>query len=75
MTESRLLDVDTAATYLGVTPRFVRRLVAERRIPFVKIGRYVRFEIPDLDRFIEAGRVESVAPRHWSLHRTGMSSS
>ncbi len=57
---SRLLDIDGAAEHLCVTPRFIRRLVAERRLPFVKLGRHVRFDPADLDRFIEAGRVEAV---------------
>jgi excisionase family DNA binding protein len=56
----RLLDVDGAAEYLCVAPRFIRRLVAERRLPFVKLGRHLRFDPADLDRFIEAGRVDAV---------------
>lgn len=60
---SRLLDVDAAAQYLSVTPRFIRRLVAERRVPFVKLGRHLRFDPADLDRFVEAGRVDAVGVR------------
>ena len=41
-----LLDVQEVATWLGVDVVFVRRLVSERRIPFLKIGKYVRFD-PD----------------------------
>jgi excisionase family DNA binding protein len=45
-----LLDSDEIAKVLGVTPRrHIRRLVAERRIPFVKVGRFVRFEPGELD--------------------------
>jgi excisionase family DNA binding protein len=39
-----LLDIDGLATRLGVTSRFVRRLVEERRVPYLKIGRLVRFD-------------------------------
>lgn len=53
----RLLDVDSAASYLGVTPRWVRRAVAERRIPHVKVGRYVRFDPADLKAYLERQRV------------------
>jgi excisionase family DNA binding protein len=42
----------------GVSPRFIRRLVAERRIPYLKLGRHVRFDPADLDAFLSAGRVE-----------------
>ena len=59
----RLLDVEGAAEHLSVTPRFIRRLVAERRVPFVKLGRHLRFDPADLDRFIEAGRVDAVDGR------------
>lgn len=52
------LDVEAAAQYLGTGERFVRRLVAERRIAFVKVGRHVRLDIADLDAFLAAGRVE-----------------
>ena len=38
--------------------RFVRRLVFERRIAYVKLGRHVRIAARDLDGFIRAGRVE-----------------
>lgn len=63
MNENRLLDVTGAAAYLGVSQRFMRRLVAERRIAFVKLGRHVRFDVADLDGFIDAGRVEAAEPQ------------
>jgi len=52
-----LLSVEQAAERLGTSVRFVRRLVFERRIAFVKVGRHVRICPADLDAFIEAGRV------------------
>jgi excisionase family DNA binding protein len=56
-----LLDVAGAATYLGVTEAFVRRLVLERRVRYYKLGKFVRFRPADLDAFVEAGRHEPVA--------------
>jgi excisionase family DNA binding protein len=56
-----LLPVEQAAERLGTSVRFVRRLVFERRIAFVKAGRHVRITTADLDTFIAAGRV---ATRH-----------
>ncbi len=53
-----LIDIDQAGERLGVTVRFMRRLVDERRIPFHKIGKYVRFDPADIDRFAIQGRVE-----------------
>ena len=55
---SGLLDVRGAAERLGVTDRFIRRLVEERRIPFRKIGKLVRFDPLEVDRWIDTCRVE-----------------
>ena len=53
-----LLDTDEVAKVLCVTPRHIRRLVSERRIPFVKVGRFVRFEPCELDIWLEQQRVD-----------------
>jgi excisionase family DNA binding protein len=53
-----LLSVEQAAERLGTSVRFVRRLVFERRIAYVKLGRHVRIATRDLDAFIAAGRVD-----------------
>lgn len=57
MSTESLLDIKQAADRLGTPTRFIRRLVAERRIPFYKIGRYIRIDTKDLELFIEHGRV------------------
>lgn len=62
----RLLTVTEAAERLGTSTRFVRRLIAERRIAFNKVGRHVRLSPDDLEAFIRAGRIEP-----WSHRRTG----
>jgi excisionase family DNA binding protein len=53
-----LLTVEQAADRLGTSERFVRRLIAERRIAYVKLGRHVRIAEPDLINFFATGRVE-----------------
>ncbi|MBB5957705.1 excisionase family DNA binding protein [Saccharothrix tamanrassetensis] len=52
--------VPEAAQYMNTTVRFVRRLIAERRIAFHHLGRHVRLKREDVDAFIDAGRVEAV---------------
>jgi excisionase family DNA binding protein len=37
-TSTRLLSIDQAAEALGVTPGMIRRLTANRQLPFVKVG-------------------------------------
>jgi excisionase family DNA binding protein len=58
--EDPLLDVNTAAEYLGVTQRFIRRLVAERRIPYHKLGRFVRIAQSDLDALLATNRRDAI---------------
>jgi hypothetical protein len=48
----RLLDVDQAAAYLGMTPAALRHK-AGVEIPVVKIDSKLRFDRRDLDRYID----------------------
>lgn len=59
---AQLYTVEQAAERLNTTPRFVRRLIAERRIAFTRLGRHVRIEADVLDEFVEAGRVAAQPP-------------
>lgn len=56
------MDQRSAARWPGPSPehvaRFVRRLIAERRIEFVKVRRHVRISESALADFIDAGRVQ-----------------
>ena len=52
-----LLTVQQAADRLGTSVRFIWRLRAEERIPFIKLGpKHVRIDSEDLEAFIAAGR-------------------
>ena len=53
-----LLSIEQAAERLGTSVRFVRRLIAERRIAYVKVGRHVRLDPTDVEAFIAVSRVE-----------------
>jgi len=55
-----LLTVEQAAERLNTKPRFIRRLIAERRIEFHRVGRHVRISERALAEFIESGRVTPV---------------
>lgn len=59
----RLLTVVQVAELLGTTERFPRRLIAERRIRFVRVGRHVRIPESAVGEFIAAGVVEPVHVR------------
>ncbi|MGA5355427.1 helix-turn-helix domain-containing protein [Streptomyces sp. LPB2020-019-1HS] len=65
----RYLTVAQVAELLGTTERFPRRLIAERRITFVKVGRHVRIPQSALDAFITAHTVQPVTHRRSHLRR------
>ena len=56
-----LMGVGDLAERLGTSERFVRRLVTERRVPFHKVGKYVRFDPADIDEWLVERRVEASA--------------
>jgi excisionase family DNA binding protein len=57
-----LLTIDQAAELLGTGPRFPRRLIAERRIRFVHVGRHVRIPESALIEYVIANTVEPATP-------------
>ena len=59
----QLLSVNQAAELLGTTFRFPRRLVAERRVRFIHVGRHVRIPLSALEDLIRDGTVEPVGAR------------
>ncbi|GGU56986.1 DNA-binding protein [Streptomyces albospinus] len=59
--KDRFLAVSEVAELLGTTERFPRRLIAERRITFVRVGRHVRIPESALRAFIEANTIQPVS--------------
>jgi excisionase family DNA binding protein len=56
----RLLTVAEAAEYLKVSVPTVRRLVAQRQIPFLKVRGAIRFTSDDIGSYLENHRVCSI---------------
>ena len=52
-----LLTTEEAATILNVRPWTLRSWVSQKRIPYVKLGRLVRFKRSDLEHFIDFNTV------------------
>jgi excisionase family DNA binding protein len=65
----RLLSVAEVAKLLGTKERFPRRLIAERRIRFVHVGRHVRIPESAVAEFIADGVVEPVSGRRGRRRR------
>jgi excisionase family DNA binding protein len=56
----QLMDCAGVADTLGCSKRTVRRMTELRTIPFVNIGRLVRFRPHDIDQYIAANMTEAV---------------
>ena len=69
----RLLTVAQVAELLGTKEdsgdRFPRRLIAERRIEFVRIGRHVRIRESVVHAYIAANAVVPAVARRRNLRR------
>lgn len=70
MLRPALIDIDSVAELLGVSVRHVRRLVLERRVPYVKWGGLVRFDPGALEEWLEDKTVHPQLPRRAGARRT-----
>jgi excisionase family DNA binding protein len=72
--DPKMLDVNRAASYLGVSTSFIRNLVAQRRVVHYKLGGRVMFRGEDLHRFVEQNKRELPDAVAWQLKgRSGKS--
>jgi excisionase family DNA binding protein len=54
-----LLGMEEVACWLGTSVRHVQRMVTERRVPYLKVGHFIRFDSRDVAQWIEAQKVDS----------------
>jgi excisionase family DNA binding protein len=52
----QLLTIDQLAERLGVSIRHIRRLVAERRVPYLKVGWLIRFDPAEITGWLDGSR-------------------
>jgi len=52
------MSVKEAALYLATTPATLYTRIWRREVPFIKLGRSVRFDVRDLDELIEQSKVK-----------------
>ena len=53
----QLLDLKAAAARLALAPRTLREWAAKGRVPYIRLGRALRFAEGDLARFVDEARV------------------
>lgn len=55
-TLSHLLTIEQLAEHPGVTQRHIRRLVAEKRVPYLKWCRFIRFDPTEITAWLDNAR-------------------
>ena len=64
MDEMHWQGTKRAASYLGVTPRSLYRLIDQGEISAYHVGRVIRVKQEDLDAFLERARIAPGSLRH-----------
>ena len=55
--QNRLLIIEQAAAYTGLSTHTIYKMVSQRRVPFVKLGGALRFDPVELDKWIKQNTV------------------
>jgi excisionase family DNA binding protein len=61
-TDNRLLTETEACEYLRVRPRQLFNWRMTGLVPFIRIGRAIRFRVPDLDAAIDRMTINPIQP-------------
>jgi excisionase family DNA binding protein len=56
----RLLNVEEAAVYLGLKVDTVYKKARLRELPYVKVGRALRFDVKALERYVEQHTIKTI---------------
>lgn len=56
-TKDRFVDVEELAEFLHVPKSWIYEKTSRGKIPHTKVGRYVRFWLPDVLEWLETGDV------------------
>ena len=56
--EKRLLDIEDASAYLGIPVNTLRCWCSCRKIPYVKLGRMVRFDVTLLEEWFKENLIK-----------------
>ncbi len=61
--EEKLWNVPGLSDFIGVKQPTIRKWVHERRIPFIKVGRCVRFRPSSIERWLKRSSFEGRSNR------------
>jgi excisionase family DNA binding protein len=54
----RLMSIEQVSQYVDLSVHTVYRMVSQRRIPFVKLGRLVKFDHYEIDKWITSKSIK-----------------
>ena len=58
--EKRFLGIEELAQYLGIAKGTAYIWVCRRAIPYVKIGRLVKFDLQEIESWLKERRVKTI---------------
>ena len=56
--EKRFLDIPEIAQYLGIKKGTAYVWVCHKKIPYIKVGRLIRFDLRKIEKWLEEKSVE-----------------
>ncbi len=59
----RIISIQEAAQYTGLSPHTLSKMVSQRRIPYVKVGRRTMFDVGLLDDWLKQHTVMPMPPK------------
>ena len=59
--EKRFLGIKELSEYLGLTTGTLYVWVCQRRIPYLKVGKLVKFDIIEIEKWLKDKRVKELA--------------
>ena len=60
---SKLLSVTEFANVVGLSPKTIRQWVWMRRVPYLRVGRAIRFRQETVEEILRRGEVPALEPR------------
>ncbi|MBU1809086.1 MAG: helix-turn-helix domain-containing protein [Candidatus Omnitrophica bacterium] len=56
--EQRYLSPQELSQYLGIATQTIYEWTSQKKIPFIKLGRLVKFDVAEIDAWMKTQRVE-----------------
>jgi excisionase family DNA binding protein len=57
---AEILTIGKLSKYLSVSPNTIYSWISRKKIPYIKLGRLVRFNRQDIDKWVQEKKVEEV---------------